>query len=155
VTEEKQEQKKQELQKGSAEAKDPQIKDERGDFAGPKEPVKGLEPHSGQLMAHGTDLPTVQPLDYRRLGREPHTGQLTMPASTAALLEREVEFSVTPEPQSYSVIIRMGLKDPQRVEIMRALALIMNNHDRPREAQDLLNTGVNWGNPGEWAGPKP
>lgn len=137
-----------------AERGDPQIKDHRGDFAGPKEPVTGLTPESGQLMAHGSDLRTVDPLNYRNL--QPHQGQLVQePVLPAGYQAKDFEFTVEPQPQFSSIAIRIGLKDPQRPEIMRALALIFNNHDRPREAQLLLNTGVNYGNQGEWSGNQP
>lgn len=133
---------------------DPQIKDHRGDFAGPKEPVTGLTPESGQLMAHGTDLRTVDPLHYKNL--EPKSGQLVQePVLPGGQRAGEFEFCVEPQPQFSSIAIRIGLKDPQRAEVMRALALIMNNHDRPREAQELLNKGMNYGDPGDWSGNQP
>ena len=90
-------------------------------------------------FAGPTDMPTINPLYYTELGKAP-TGPL------------RAQFLVEPDTASGTICIRIGLNDPQRTEVMRALALIMNNHDRPNEAQQLLHTGVNYGDPGEWSG---
>jgi hypothetical protein len=56
-----------------------------------------------------------------------------------ATTEVPIDFHVYPDPGRVQIV--MDANDPERDEIMDAVAAVMNSHERYREADECLKTG--------------
>ena len=70
-----------------------------------------------------------------------------IPAENPPHIEARNKFDVKGDEQKRVINICIAVDDPQREALMRVWALLLNNHDRPREARLLENVGINFGKP--------